>query len=258
MPLVPEKWLKETNPIYQSLSNVGVKKTKMRFLTHGPQLPNVPLFSDMWEWLIMQDAEVHFILPSLLTIGGIVIIVDGGEKILITSMNGTSASFIQNRESTIVMETKCERVAKLFIDTFNNDFAKGLPFIPAKEMIINSNPPLLDPVAQALIQGNVFKITSSPHPPTSLVESPLQPYLSNIMEADDVEYTLAMAGPEQVEWYILRAVNTLSSVQIATPSLTNNNIASAIYNAYKQNQSTSVNNLYCSCLKMKRKHKNRM
>ena len=39
------------------------------------------------------------------------------------------------------------------------------------------------------------------------------------MEAEDVEYTLAMAGPELVEFYILQGINNLNFVQLGTHSL---------------------------------------
>ena len=244
-PLVSAMWLKEANPIFQSLANVGVKKIKMRFLTHGPQFPFIPYSCDMWEWFIMQDAKVNFILPTVVTIGGIMIIVDGGEKILITSMSGTPASFIYNRDSTIILETKCDEVAKLFVDTFNNDFKKGIPFLPTKKVIMNTKPvPLIDPASLAVIQSFIFKITSVPQPPTPLLESPLQPYISEIMEADDVEYTLAMAGPELVEFYILQAINNLNFVQIATRSLAYENVARTVSVAFSQNFSTSANISY--------------
>ena len=36
--------------------------------------------------------------------------------------------------------------------------------------------------------------------------------LSIFKEAADVEYTLAMAGPESVEFYLLQAINNLNFV----------------------------------------------
>ena len=238
-------WLKEENPIFQSLVNAGVKKIKMRFLTQGPQKTFIPLSCDIWEWFIMQDAGVNFIQPDLLTIGGIMMIIDGGEKILITTMSGNEASFIYNRESSIILETKCEKVAKLFQDTFDGDFSKGTPFTPTKKMILNSKPPQLDPVSVTLTQTFIFaSITSRPQPPTALVKSPLSPNITGIMEADDVQYTLAMAGPELVEWHVLRAINSLNYVQVATQSLTNASVSDTILTAYKQNASTSVNISY--------------
>lgn len=243
-PLAPPMWCAETNPIFQCLVNAGVKKVKMRFLTHGPQKPFVPFMCDIWEWFIMQDAKVSFILPQMLTIGGIMMIIDG-EKILMTTMSGNEASFIFNRESTIILETKCDQVVKLFQDTFENDFAKGTPFAPTKKMILNTKPPQLDPASVVLTQTFIFpKITSKPQPPTALVKSEMDVNISSIMEADDVEYTLAMAGPELAEWNILRGINSLSFVQIATPSLTNSKVSDMILTAYGQNASTSVNISY--------------
>ena len=64
------------------------------------------------------------------------------------------------------------------------------------------------------------------------------------MEADDVEYTLAMAGPELVEFYILQAINNLNFVQIATHSLAYENVAMTVSVAFSQNHSTSANILY--------------
>ena len=103
------------------------------------------------------------------------------------------------------------KVVKLFVDTFNNDFKKGIPFLPTKKVIMKTIAvPLINPTSLAIIQSFIFKITSVPQPPIPLLESPIQPYISEIMEADDVEYTLAMAGPELVEFYILQAINNLN------------------------------------------------
>ena len=111
--------------------------------------------------------------------------------------------------------------------------------------IMNTKPvPLIDPASLAEIQSFILKIASVPQPPTPLLESPLQPYISEIMEADDVEYTLAMAGPELVEFYILQAINNLNFGQIATHSLVYENVAMTVSVAFSQNPSTSANILY--------------
>lgn len=234
-------WMKEENPIFRALVNAGVHKIKMRFLTQGPQIPNIPLSSDIWEWFIIQDAQVNFILPALVTIGGIMMIIDGGEKIFLTSMSGDPASFLYNRESSIILETKCDELVKLFQDTFDADFAKGIPFLPTKDVILNTKPPLLDPVSVTMMQTYVFKpISTRVQPPTALVKSPMQPYIFDVTEADDVVFTYAMAGPKMTQWFILRAINDMTYVQIATRSLTNERVTKAIYGAYKMNQATSV------------------
>ena len=60
----------------------------------------------------------------------------------------------------------CDEVAKLFVDTFNNDFKKGIPFLPTKKVIMNTIPvPLIDPASLAIIQSFIFKITSVHQPP---------------------------------------------------------------------------------------------
>ena len=237
-------WLTEQNPIFQALANVGVKKVPVRVITNGPQLPLIPASCDMWEWLLLQNAKIGFTPPGLNHVGGIMIMIDGGDKILLTTIDGSPASFMYNRESSIIIETKCDDVTKLFTDTFNNDFKKCIPFTPPKKVILNSRPPLIDPASLALIQVTTFKITSVPQPPEPLIDSPLDPYISEIMEADDAEFTLAMAGPELVELNLQYAVNVLTFVQIAARSMSNPNISEFVIQSFEQNQSTSVNLSY--------------
>ena len=243
-PRLPPEWIKEQNPLFQALANVGVKKIPTRVITTGPQQTFLPTQCDMWEWLLLQNAEVRYLDREKVIIGGTIIILDGGEKILITSMDNSPASFIYNRESSIIMETKCEDVAKLFTDTFNADFQISLPFLPPKEMITNNSAPLIDPASLALIQATVFKITAIDQPPPPLLESPLQPFVSDIMEADDVEYIIAMAGPKEVENEIVSAINSYTYCQVGIRSLTNKPIADVIFQSFKNTSSTSINLSY--------------
>ena len=215
----------------------------VRIITNGPQTPNIPGSCDMWEWLLLQNAKINFSLPEIASIGGILIILDEGERILLTSMSTSAASFIYNRESSIILETPCDDIVKLFTDTFNSDFDKSIPFLPTSEIITNSKPPLIDPVSLAMIKSYEFKITSVPQPPQALLDSS-QPYVTEIMEVDDVEFTLAMAGPKDVEMQILEAINVFSYAQIAIRSLPYSKMANAILRTFKQTSSTSLNLSY--------------
>ena len=239
-PKLPPEWLKEENPLFQALANVGVKKLPVRVVTQGPQIPNIPGSCDMWEWLLLQNAQINFLLTAVKELGGIMVMLDGGEKIMITSMDCSPQSFVYNRNSTIILQSVHSQVSKLFTSAFNSDFSKGIPFMPTKEVITDPNHPLIDPASLAVIQTNVFKITNVEQPPPALVDSPLQPYISKVMEADDVEYVLAMAGPEEVQVTLQHAINVVTYLQVAIRSLSNSIMSQQILSTYLQATSASV------------------
>ena len=241
----PQSWLQEQNPLFQSLANLCAhdKNVAVRIITTGPQLPLVPGMCNMWEWLVLLDAKVSFLPPQVVAIGGTVIMLDGGDKILITTMDSSKESFVFNQESSIILETRCEDVVKLFTDTFENDFLKSIPFLPTKEVITNSQAPLIDPASLQTILSYQF-VTMASEPPTALTDSTLSINISNIIEADDAQFLLAMAGPNNVKFRLIDAINVLSSVSVAVPSLCHRDMADYILKAYQQNASTSVNLSY--------------
>lgn len=241
LPIVPQLWLKEGNPIFQALANVGVlkKAVVVRVVTNGPQVTFVPLMANMWEWITLQNAQVHFAMH--IKIGGILIMVDGGEGVLLTSMDGSKDSFLINRESSIIMEKPNDQVVDLFKKTFDQDFMMSLPFLPNKETILNStDPPMIDPVAITLIQTRKFPDISIPQPPPALLESPLRPYIAPIVEVNDAAYVLAMAGPKLVEVRLTYALSSSSFLQVGIPSLPYAPLADTILSTARRVNSAGV------------------
>ena len=245
--LPPADWAKEENPLFQVLANTGVtKKTVlMRIITNGPQIQFIDMYGDMWEWLLLLNAQIHF--TNTIKIGGILIILDGGDRILLTSMDSSKSSFIINRETSIIMDQPNDDLVKLFNDAFTDDFSllNSTPFFPTAQLILG-NPPKIDPVSAALIQTNVFKITSIEQPPAVLVESPLA-YVTDITVVRDAEFTLAMAGPNSVEKYLIEGLQVpyTSFLQIGIRSLPYKPFVDAILGVYEnKTKVTSVDLSY--------------
>ncbi len=218
------------------LANTGVKKKEVliRIVTNGPQTVLVPMMADMWEWLLLLNAQIQF--TNTINIGGILIIVDGGDSILLTSMDSSKSSFVYNRESSIIMDQPNQDLIDSFQDAFNNDFKvpNSTPFLPPKETILG-NPPLIDPASATLIQTHLFEITSITQPPTVLVESPL-PYVTDITVVEDAEFTLALAGPNSVEQNLIKALQVPFNgfLQIGIRSISYTPLANTILETYKQ------------------------
>lgn len=235
-PRVPLEWLKEENPLFQALANVGVEKKTIpvRIVTNGPQNVFIPMMADMWEWLLLQNAQVNFSMT--IKIKGILIIADGGDNILLTTMDCSKSSFVTNRESSIIMEKPNDKLAKYFADAFQADFLTSVPFLPPKEVILSSPPVKIDPVSTSQIQTHIFPITSIPQPPPALVDSPLKPYISKVVEVDDAEFILAMVGPDSVESKLIEGLTVSAEgtfLQVAIQSLPYSPFSDAIVDTYK-------------------------
>ena len=236
-PRVPLEWLKEENPLFQALANVGVEKKTIpvRIVTNGPQNVFIPMMADMWEWLLLQNAQVNFSMT--VKIKGILIIVDGGDKILLTTMDCSKSSFVTYRESSIIMEKPNDKLAKYFADAFQADFLTSVPFVPPKEVILSTPPVKIDPASTSQIQTHIFPITSISQPPPALVDSPIDPYISEIVEVDDAEFVLAMVGPDSVESKLIEGL-TISAddtfLQVAIQSLPYSPFSDAIIDTYKR------------------------
>lgn len=235
-PRVPQLWVKEENPIFQALANVGMMKKALpiRIVTNGPQVPFVPFMANMWEWLILQNAKVNF--AKHIKIGGILIMIDGGNKILLTSMNGTKDSFVINRESSVIIEKPSDEVVKYFKDAFEQDFKASLPFLPNKESILGTKPPLIDPVASALIMATKFPITSIPQPPEAFEEASDRPFVSKIVTVDDAAVSSAMVGPKLVEKRLIDTLNASNSnfLQVGIRSLPYKPFNDVIFSTYQR------------------------
>lgn len=245
-PMVPMKWAKEENPLFQVLSNVGVTKKTLpiRIATNGPQAKFVPGMADMWEWLLLQNALINFAVK--IKIGGILAIIDGGKKIFLTTMDCSKASFLYNRESSIIMDTPNKQLVDLFTKTFDEDFTTSIPFLPNKETILNTSQPLIDPVSATYIQTQQFKITSVPQPPPALVNSPLEPYISNVVEVNDAQFILAIAGPKSVETYLLNGLIAGYNyfLQVGIRSLPYSPMSNAVLDSFQRMKVTNVNLSY--------------
>lgn len=245
-PRVPQLWVKEKNPIFQALANVGMMKKALpiRIITNGPQVPFVPYMANMWEWFVLQNAKVHF--AKHIKIGGILIMVDGGNQILLTSMNGTKDSFVINRESSVIMEKPNDKFVKYFKDAFDEDFKVSLPFLPKKESILGTKPPLIDPVAVGLIMATKFPITSLPQPPEAFKEVSDRPYVTKIVTVNDAAFTLAMVGPNLVEHQLIDVLNASSSnfLQVGIRSLPYSPFNDVILSTYQRLNIVTVNLSY--------------
>ena len=118
---------KELSPVFFALLNaVRNKNIRVRILVSSWQSPPTCANSATpLDWMVHNKVEIrHAANPH----SAHILLIDGASQILLTSMRTNPASFLYNRESSIILNaTKCRNIKAFFVKEFEKAWLSGKP-----------------------------------------------------------------------------------------------------------------------------------
>ena len=126
----------ESFPIFRALLDaIHTRKIKVQILTNNYSVPTCKNKTTLLDWLAINEAEIRmYQTTSFLHIKFIMI--DGGKKVLVSSVNFSNNSFKNNRETGVVVSDcisgTCDAM-ELYKSVFNYDWQQAAKYIITNE-----------------------------------------------------------------------------------------------------------------------------
>ena len=225
----------EKSPLFRAIANAGVRKVKIRVITNGPGVKaTLPMMVNWQTYLVLQQpAGPSVAYRPASDINALIIIVDGGKKVFYTTMSTSGASFLYNRESSVILDSMCSSLSSFFTNTFALDFATSIPHQPDYALLTGTatGVPLISPIDLATINAKKMDIDydTLPHqPPQVLNFIRLGATVTEVLEFDDVEYIKAMIGPSAVKMELDHIINSANVLQLAIRSIPSSDMCDMI------------------------------
>ena len=209
---------RESSPIFSVLLNaVTQTNITVRMLVSSKQLPPTCANSATpLDWLMQNKIEIrHATDPSSTHL----ILLDGAERLLLTSMRTNPASFLYNRESSVILETsRCTILKSFLIKQFENAWLSGTPHITH---VSYTNEDL------SMMTGHAKRrVVSVAQPDPALSE--LGATVTDFTTFSDIEVSKVLFGAPEFRSSLMRILyQPKKSLSLAIPSITDSELCQA-------------------------------
>lgn len=206
---------RESSPIFSALINARrANNVTIRILVGSAQEETCENAATPLDWLMRNWVQVGH---SKIPIGAHFLQIDGGEKIMLTSMHTNSAPFLYNRESSVILESKCKPMSQFLIEMFDLAWCNAIPH--TLRVYNKSEAPKMTPSCER-------NITSLEQPLWILQQ--LGAYVTSV-NTEEAEVIKVMVGPDSIRDELLHTIASVeSSLLLAVPSITDLGLCKAI------------------------------
>ena len=124
-----EQQRNESFPVFPALLNaVHERGVKVRIITNNFTIPACPGNITPFDWLVLNNIEVRMYTTTTFMHAKFVII-DGGAKTALSSVNWSYTSFLLNRESGVILEDCTCSAISLYQSVFEYDWENGMDYV---------------------------------------------------------------------------------------------------------------------------------
>jgi phosphatidylserine/phosphatidylglycerophosphate/cardiolipin synthase-like enzyme len=259
----PSQMAQETFPLFPAVLNaIHQKGAKVRFMTNNYKQPTCPGLISPFDYWALNGVEVVWYTSTTFTHRkNMRVQTEDGYLTLISSINYSNTSFLQNREAGVIIDESYPAGAAFAapaVAAFEYDFSHGTPYTvpnsysPSDMAIITSTNPYPVTIPEPYIPGAF--IAPQPYPVT--VKSPSTSYVSPDY-AKDTLLTAIGSATVSFELYIYQITDT--DITNAIVNLYNNGVnvsllvSNKIYDSTdSQLAQTCYKTLYSAGLKIRR------
>ena len=111
------------------LNAMHVKNISVRILTNNYSVPTCQNKTTLLDWLYLNQAKIRMYKTTSF-LHAKVIIIDGGKKVLISSVNYSKTSFMKNREAGVIISDCMDcPVVTLYKNVFEYDWSVGDEYV---------------------------------------------------------------------------------------------------------------------------------
>lgn len=211
---------KESSPVVSALLNaVRNKKIRVRILVNTQQSPpTCANFATPLDWMVHNKMEIrHATNPQ----GAHILLIDGASQILLTSMRTNPASFLYNRESSIIVQaSKCRKLKAFFAKEFEKAWLSGKPHdipVPYTSQHVN------------MMTKHIERSTQFPEQPDSALYK-LNAAITEVTTVKDVEVSKVLYGPLNFRINLMQLFlrDLKVSLLLSIPAITDSEICEAL------------------------------
>lgn len=220
----------ESFPIFTALLNaVHLKKLSVKILTNNYSVETCNSQTTLLDWLHINGIEVRM-YKSTTFLHAKFMMTDGGQKILLSSVNFSKTSFMQNREAGVII-SDCDdcQALELYKSVFQYDWNEADEYILSNEYSKDQLEYITD---SKLLLYALLKLPSERVP---------RAYVSELKTFTNTEIVLGYVAPDYARKTFLNLLNsTRSSLIVHIFIITDAEICDAVVELHKHGVNVTV------------------
>lgn len=214
----------ELSPVFSALLNVVRNKNiRIRILVGGRQSPPTCANSATpLDWMVHNKVEIRHAANAH---SAHILLIDGASQILLTSMRTDPASFLYNRESSIILRAnKCRKIKTFFIGEFEKAWHSGNPHnvpVPYSNQDVN-------------LMTEHITYTQFPEQPDSALHM-LNASITEVTTHRDVEVSEVLYGPLNFSINFMPLLRDIKdSLLLSIPAIADSEICEVLFKLYRK------------------------